>query len=215
MGSGTPTYGLAARGDATMTETLDPALHRPRARCYRTRVVASVSLPVDRRPAAALSALLLAYLLLIASHRGEFWPFSVFPMFASAGKPWARALVVELDAPLSEAELQREHLLTALPGAPFPLARHGVQQHDASSLVQRVERWSDDERAALARLFGTLACERPLLVLRVRGTLEGELVQPLRQCAQTPSALDDDPREGGGAAERERELHDVRAHDAA
>jgi hypothetical protein len=138
-----------------------------------------------RRALRAIAVVLLADVALIASHAGEFWPFSSFSMFAGAGQPWDRALVQELNAPLTEGELRTEYGLNELPGVPLPLSPLGVPQHDLSSLVQRAELWNEADEAALLRLFGALPCEQPLLVLRVRGGLEAGRVE----VRATPAAL--------------------------
>ncbi|MET0414012.1 MAG: hypothetical protein ABW217_22070 [Polyangiaceae bacterium] len=122
------------------------------------------------------------YVALVATHKGEFWPFSVYPMFASAGRPWQRALVrVVGDA---AGRTSPSYPLAEVPGAPLPLGAHAVPQDDLSAIVQRAERWGDSDTAALARMFGALPCRAPLLVLRVRGSLEPDA---LRQVA-TPVA---------------------------
>lgn len=129
---------------------------------------------LGRRTLGLLSTLSLCYVVLIATHGGEFWPFSVYPMFASAGKPWQRALVRVVRP--DEGTSPGGYALNALPGSALPLREHGVPQNDLSSLVQRAERWSDDELSTLGAMFGELPCRAPLLVLRVRGSLEaGEL----------------------------------------
>lgn len=138
-----------------------------------------------RRALRWVAGVVLVWLALVATHRGEFWPFSVFPMFAGAGRPWVRALVHALPEPLAADALASEYELAALPGAPFALEAHGVPQHDVSSLVQRAERWTADETAALVSLFGDLPCHKPLLVLRVRGALDGDRVR----ARATPAAL--------------------------
>jgi hypothetical protein len=130
-----------------------------------------------RRTLKALGVVAACYVALIATHGGEFWPFSVYPMFASAGKPWQRALVRVMDgAPLTSATA---YTLDALPGTALPLREHGVPQNDLSSLVQRAERWSDAEVATLGAMFGGLPCRAPLVVLRVRGSLEAGVLREL------------------------------------
>jgi len=125
-----------------------------------------------RRAVKALCAVSACYVALIATHGGEFWPFSVYSMFAaSAGRPWQRALVrvVGGAAPTCRAGCS----LGALPGSALPLSEHGIPQNDLSSLVQRAERWSDDDVRTLGAMFGSLPCREALVVLRVRGSLEG------------------------------------------
>lgn len=43
-----------------------------------------------------VGGVLVVYALLVATHLGEFWPFSIYPMFSQAGTPWTRAVVREL-----------------------------------------------------------------------------------------------------------------------
>ena len=121
-----------------------------------------------RRAARIVAVVAFSNLVLIATHHGEFWPFSTFSMFASAGRPWQRALV-RVEAT----------------GTTLPLGEHGISQNDLSSLVQGAEHWGEADREALRQMFGPLPCANPLLVLRVRGTLEsGELHEELTPVAR-------------------------------
>jgi hypothetical protein len=43
-----------------------------------------------------IGIILLIYAVLVASHEGEFWPFSIYPMFSQAGNPWTRAMVIDV-----------------------------------------------------------------------------------------------------------------------
>lgn len=147
-------------------------LPAPIARCRETGKAA-------RRAACVLALVVATYVALVATHGGEFWPFSTYPMFARAGRPWQRALVRVLDERELAAAGSVLVSLAALPGQPLPLGAHGIPQNDLSSLVQRAEGWGDAELASLARLFGDLPCQAPLLVMRVRGTLERGAVQQL------------------------------------
>jgi hypothetical protein len=137
--------------------------------------VTPTPLPPERRTPRILALVVACYVALVATHGGEFWPFSVYPMFASAGRPWQRALVRVVAEGSGAAPW---YALSELPGAALPLREHDVPQNDLSSLVQRAERWSDDEIDALGTMFRDLPCQAPLLVLRVRGSLEaGEVRQ--------------------------------------
>jgi len=147
-------------------------LPAPTARCRETGNAA-------RRAAWVLALVVVLDVALVATHAGEFWPFSTYPMFARAGRPWQRALVRVLDPAELAAAGSVLVSLTALPGQPLPLRAHGIPQNDLSSLVQRAESWGDAELAGLARLFGDLPCRSPLLVVRVRGALERGAVQQL------------------------------------
>lgn len=127
---------------------------------------------VTRRALRVLAVVVACHGVLVATHGGEFWPFSSYPMFARAGRPWQRALVRVVDAPLLRSAPLAAYTLEALPGAPLPLSKHGIPQNDLSTLLQRAEAWGDGELEVLSELFGALPCRAPLLVLRVRGTLE-------------------------------------------
>lgn len=131
---------------------------------------------LTRQALRVLAVVVACYVGLVATHGGEFWPFSSYPMFARAGRPWQRALVRVVDGSVLRAAYAREYMLDALPGAPLPLAREGIPQNDMSSLLQNAERWAAVDLASLASLFGALPCRAPLLVLRVRGALEDETV---------------------------------------
>jgi len=129
------------------------------------------------RATKALIGVAIAHALLAATHGGEFWPFSIYPMFSKAGRPWARALVIEASpSPLGQ-QLDAQYWLDDLPGAPLGLEALGIPQNDLSSLVQRADHWGAPEIAALKRLFGSLPCQHALIVLVVRGMLAEGAVQ--------------------------------------
>ena len=47
---------------------------------------------------------------LLPSHEGEFWPFSIYPMFSQAGNPWTRAMVLDVTT-TPDAELWEKQSL--------------------------------------------------------------------------------------------------------
>ena len=114
---------------------------------------------------------LLSWFLLVFTHSGEFWPFSRFPMFARSGKPWRLALVRELSAeelaqPLAEV-WEKE-----LPGRPFPLHRHHINQDDLSAVIRPM--WDGVMPAhteLLARYFQEHRATQNLVLYLVRGSL--------------------------------------------
>jgi hypothetical protein len=130
------------------------------------------------RAARVVGALIAACIVLLATHAGEFWPFSVYPMFSGAGRPWQRALVRGMPEDAASGALLPEYALDMVPGRPLPL-RQLAPQDDLSTLVQRAEGWSDDETNVVAHMFGSLPCSAPLLVLRVRGSLAEGRVREL------------------------------------
>ena len=140
----------------------------------------SALLPVRERLALRGLALLfgtaLAHAGLVATHGGEFWPFSLYPMFSRAGRPWTRALVRRVP-PESLLRLQRVYSLAALPGEPLALDAIGIPQNDLSSIVQRAEVPRADDRAAALALFRDLPCQSgPFVVFSVSGALTADAV---------------------------------------
>ncbi|NBB87588.1 MAG: hypothetical protein GVY12_15385 [Bacteroidetes bacterium] len=109
------------------------------------------------------------YGVLVATHEGEFWPFSIFPMFSQAGGEWSRAVVREVawdDAPTDWEPLLR----TELPGEPLVLTDYGLR-HDLANFIARTERWDDSRVEGLRRMLAEPLEARSLLVYRVRGRL--------------------------------------------
>lgn len=127
---------------------------------------------VRTRALSALLGTLLVYALLVATHEGEFWPFSIYPMFSQAGHPWSRAVVRDM----SDAEAVAWDTVTArdgLPGAPFPLAEHGIDPIDLANFVSKTQTWNTARVHGLRTMFYDQAAERDLLVMRVNGRLAG------------------------------------------
>lgn len=95
----------------------------------------------------------LIYGLLVATHEGEFWPFSIYPMFSQAGNPWTRAMVMDVsDVP--EDQLWNSHSLQNLPFDPVPVGRYGVDQIDFSNFISKTENWTPERKNALINMFG-------------------------------------------------------------
>lgn len=128
-----------------------------------------------RRALLAAGATLLVYTVSVATHEGEFWPFSIFPMFSGAGKPWRRALMLEVPN-LDQTPGWGPWTLDQLPGKPFPTHAADVSTNDLSKFVQLTQKWSDDRTHALRKLYASaLEQGRHLLLLRADGhrTTEG------------------------------------------
>lgn len=129
------------------------------------------SASVRTRSSRTLIGTLLVYVVLVATHRGEFWPFSIYPMFSLAGRPWARTVVRELP-PGVTLDDWRPRPLEDLPGRPFPLRPAGIDAIDLSNYVRKTEHWNADVARGLERMFHDQLEEHRLLVVRVDGRLE-------------------------------------------
>ncbi len=129
--------------------------------------------PLRRRMLRVLLSVLVAYAALVATHEGEFWPFSIFPMFSQAGQPWSRALVRDVtDAgglvswePVSVEEL---------PGEAFAVGAYGVNRLDLSNFLSKTEVWDAERVEGLRAVLRPGLADRRLLVLRAVGELDDE-----------------------------------------
>lgn len=97
--------------------------------------------------------ILLVYALLVATHRGEFWPFSIYPMFSQAGKPWTRALVQDVSQ-TPDSLMWQPSGLDDTPGPVVALTQTGAEQIDFSNFVSKTKNWNNNRRRALITMFG-------------------------------------------------------------
>lgn len=125
------------------------------------------------RARSILLGTLLVYGLLVATHEGEFWPFSIYPMFSQAGNPWSRAVVREV-SPTEAVPWTSVSSFDALPGSPFPLAEHGIDPIDLANFVSKTQTWDADRLNGLRTMFYDRVDQQGLLVVRVNGRLAGQ-----------------------------------------
>ncbi len=119
----------------------------------------------------ALAVMSLVGIALLASHRGEFWPYSIYPMFSVAGRPWRRAIAREVsDVPVEE--LWRPRTVQTLAGRPFPVEEHGIPQIDFTEYVNHSSRWDAARVAGIRALFAAPLRTRTLLIYEVRGDVD-------------------------------------------
>lgn len=96
---------------------------------------------------------LLIYGILVGIHEGEFWPFSIYPMFSQAGNPWTRAIVLDV-TDLPEDEIWQPQSLQSRSTNPVPVGRYGVDQIDFSNFISKTDEWTERRRNALRAMFG-------------------------------------------------------------
>jgi hypothetical protein len=128
-------------------------------------------MPVYRKAKRIVLITVVVYALLVATHLGEFWPFSIYPMFSRGGHPWSRALVRdvtgETDAvpwtPVEKAEL---------PGKPYALVPNGIDQIDLANFVSKTQHWDANRVAGLERMFHDQLEGRLLLIMRADGHID-------------------------------------------
>lgn len=99
-----------------------------------------------------LIAVLAVNILLVATHEGEFWPFSIFPMFSKAGKPWTRAMVQQIDNPERE-DLWNVKPLEEVADRAIALDDYGIDQIDYANFVSKTSDWNEKRIQALRFMF--------------------------------------------------------------
>ncbi len=125
--------------------------------------------PFKKKSARYLLLLLVTYGLLVATHEGEFWPFSIYPMFSKAGKPWTRALVRDVSSTPDSLKWKTTNL-NNLYGTPVALKKHGVDQIDFSNFVSKTKEWTPKRQRALKLMFGKENIKnREFIVMKVTG----------------------------------------------
>lgn len=140
----------------------------------------------------------------VSTHLGEFWPFSIYPMFSSAGNPWTRAIVQEVGADETAALAWQPVAASGLPGETLPLTRHGISQNDLSDLLGRTSQWTDRHTRTVASMFDRVELDGShLIVYRVGGTLHSSgvdiiavpwiLIRPGDSVEFLPARLEDLP----------------------
>lgn len=128
-----------------------------------------------RKAGKILGALFIAMALLVSTHLGEFWPFSIYPMFSRAGKPWSRAIVRDISNE-PESTIWRSTLLEDIPGDSFALRDHGIEGPDVANFVVKNRNWSAEGQEAFRKIFLDFLSDRALMLYRVDGRAEGERV---------------------------------------
>ena len=136
------------------------------------------SLPY-KRSMKVIGITFLVYALLVATHLGEFWPFSIFPMFSQAGNPWSRSIVRDVhDVDIAEDLTTISWQVvdeSQLPGKPVALTDHGVDPIDLANFVSKTQKWDDDRITGLRNMFKADELgSRQLLVFRAGGEMNKE-----------------------------------------
>ncbi len=88
-----------------------------------------------------LIAVLVINVILVATHEGEFWPFSIFPMFSQAGNPWTRAMVQQVDDRQME-DLWSVRPLHEVSDRAVAIEDYGVDQIDYSNFISKTTDWN-------------------------------------------------------------------------
>ncbi len=128
---------------------------------------------LTKRGMKVLGIVLIIYAALVATHEGEFWPFSIYPMFSQAGNPWTRAMVIDVTDTDDELIWQVQEPGN-LHGRPVPVRQYGVDQIDYSNFMSKTENWTSDRMDAVLAMFGSHnLANRRWIAAKVHGQMIG------------------------------------------
>lgn len=127
-----------------------------------------------RKSIRVTAGILVVYALLVATHLGEFWPFSIYPMFSQAGNPWSRSIVRQV--PPNDAVSWEQVRLNELPGESFKMVPNDINQNDVANYLSKTDRWTETRIRGFRSMFRRHSFDTSLLVYRVRGSLSGDSV---------------------------------------
>lgn len=117
-----------------------------------------------------ITGTLIIYGLLVATHLGEFWPFSIYPMFSQAGKPWKRAIVQNISHS-SLPQLWQKKTFETLPGNTLALNELNVNTNDVANYLFKTKKWTERKRSGMRNLFKEKLKNDTLMVYQARGFL--------------------------------------------
>lgn len=112
--------------------------------------------------------------ILLATHEGEYWPFSIYPMFSKAGNPWTRAIVTDVSN-VDSSEVWQTTSLNEINGTVESILDAGVDQIDFSNFVSKTKNWDEKRVQALRTMLGEQHFRNEdWMIFKVRGRLVGE-----------------------------------------
>lgn len=111
--------------------------------------------------------------ILLASHEGEYWPFSIYPMFSKAGNPWTRAIVTDVTQ-VDNDKLWETTSLEGINGVVVSIKAAGVDQIDFSNFVSKTKDWNPRRVQALRTMLGeSQFINNDWMIFKVHGKLVG------------------------------------------
>lgn len=99
-----------------------------------------------------VGVVLLVNILLVSTHLGEFFPFSIFPMFSQAGKPWSRG-VVENVQDTTRANLWETKPIGEIEDRVLPLQKYGIHSIDYANYISKTKDWTPKKINGLRSTF--------------------------------------------------------------
>lgn len=115
---------------------------------------------------------LLINILSVATHLGEFWPFSIFPMFSQAGKEWSRGVVEQVEDS-SRADLWETKPISEIENRILPLKDYGIHEIDFANFITKTKVWNEKRLNGMRSTFQVDQYPGEMwLATRVRGYMD-------------------------------------------
>lgn len=112
---------------------------------------------------------------LLITHKGEFWPFSIYPMFSQAGKPWTKTLIRTFDTSPSDVVLTKKiYNPNNLPGEQLNLSSIHVNQNDIANYFAKQKTWNSENLRVFHNFFKNKTNNKYFIVYKVTGQLKGD-----------------------------------------
>ncbi|RNC85561.1 MAG: hypothetical protein ED557_01965 [Balneola sp.] len=112
--------------------------------------------------------------ILLATHEGEYWPFSIYPMFSKAGNPWTRAIVTDVSN-VDSSDVWQTTSLNEINGTVESILDAGVDQIDFSNFVSKTKNWDEKRVQALRTMLGEQHFQNEdWMIFKVRGQMVGD-----------------------------------------
>lgn len=121
-----------------------------------------------------ITTVLIINVFLVATHEGEFWPFSIFPMFSQAGNEWSRG-VVEQVCDSTRADLWQTKSIKKIEGRILPLKDYGIHEIDFANFITKTKVWNEKRLNGMRSTFQIDQYPGEMwLATRVRGFMNEE-----------------------------------------
>jgi len=133
-----------------------------------------ISSKFGKRAIKLLITIFISVAFLLSTHLGEFWPFSIYPMFSQAGKEWERSLVRDVSDVSEQKIWETVHSVGNLQGTSFAMNEVNINQNDVANFSQKAGRWNERKIRGMRHLFRTELNRRDLLLMKVTGSLTKE-----------------------------------------
>ena len=114
--------------------------------------------------------ILVIYAVLVATHLGEFWPFSIYPMFSQAGHPWKRAIILDVTKVPADS-LWNNTNKNELPGTTVSLDNLNINANDIANYVSKTEVWTPQRVRGIRGLVVKELTDKNLMIYQAEGSL--------------------------------------------